>query len=113
MTVNSRAKGKNGELELAKFLREHGVTARRGRQYSGGDDSPDIVCALPGIHFECKRVERGALYDWLEQAKTDAGQKIPVVAHRRSRKDWVAILPLDDFLNFIVKPETTDGTEQN
>lgn len=97
--MNSRAKGKAGELELAKFLREHGVEARRGQQFSGGTDSPDVVTSLNGVHFECKRVEAGNPYDWLEQAKRDAGNgKIPVVAHRRSRQDWIAILPLEELL---------------
>ena len=33
--MNSRQKGKRGELELAKVLREHGYETRRGQQYSG------------------------------------------------------------------------------
>lgn len=100
---NSRRKGKVGELELAKFLRDHGIEAFRGVQYQGGKESPDVVTSLPGIHFECKRVESGNLYDWLEQAQNDAGDNIPIVAHRRSRKDWVAIMPLTDFLNFVYR----------
>lgn len=110
MPINSRTKGKTGELELAKLLREHGFEARRGQQFSGGTDSPDVVCdALPDIHLECKRVEAGSLYKWLEQAKCDAGpDKIPVVAHRRSREDWVAILPLSMFLEIIHRMRYAD-----
>lgn len=103
--MNSRAKGKNGELELADFLRGHGFDARRGQQFHGGGDSPDIVSARLGgvFHIECKRVEAGNLYQWLAQARGDAGDKVPVVMHRRSRQDWVAILPLEDFLNLVIK----------
>lgn len=102
--INSRNKGKVGELELAAFLSEHGYTAKRGQQFHGGADSPDVVCpTLDGIHIECKRVESGSLYKWLEQAKNDAGEgKVPVVMHRKSREDWVAILPLEDFLNLFL-----------
>lgn len=97
--MNSRAKGKNGELELAAALREFGYEARRGQQFKGGGDSPDIVCdGLADFHVECKRVESGNLYNWLDQAIRDAGGKTPVVMHRRSRKGWVAILRLEDFL---------------
>lgn len=100
--INSRNKGKVGELELAAFLRERGHEARRGQQFKGGAGSPDVVCdTLPGVHLECKRVEAGNLYNWLEQAISDAGGKIPVVAHRRNRKDWVAILPLADLLKLM------------
>ncbi len=104
--MNSRAKGKAGELELAIFLRDHGFTdARRGQQFKGGADSPDVV-GIPGVHLECKRVERGQLYDWLDQARRDAAEGcIPVVAHRRNRREWVAILPLDDFIALIAALE--------
>lgn len=102
MTINSRAKGKAGELELAAFFREHGIEARRGQQFSGGTDSPDIVLTgLTGYHIECKRCERGQLYDWLAQAIRDCGANLPVVFHRKSRKDWVAILRAEDFLKLV------------
>lgn len=96
--MNSKSKGKRGELELAAYMRERGITARRGQQYSGGGDSPDVVTSLNDVHFECKRVEAGNLYNWLEQAQRDAGDKLPVVAHKRNRKEWVAILPLEELL---------------
>jgi hypothetical protein len=84
--MNSRNKGKRGELEAAKFLASEGFPARRGQQFSGGTDSPDVVCeALPGIHFEVKRTEKGNPYDWVAQAERDAGHKIPVVLHRAQR----------------------------
>jgi hypothetical protein len=58
--MNSRNKGKRGELEAAKFLASEGFPARRGQQFSGGTDSPDVLCeALPRIHFEVKRTEKG------------------------------------------------------
>lgn len=101
--VNSNQKGKRGERELAEFFRNHGIEARRGQQFSGGSDSPDVVTGLNGIHFEVKRVEAGNLYNWLDQAKRDAGNNIPAVAHRRSDKPWVVILDLDDFLNYFTK----------
>jgi Holliday junction resolvase len=102
--INSKRKGKTGELELSAFLREHGFEeARRGVQYKGGEDSPDVV-GVPGCHLECKRAEKGNLYDWLEQAERDAkpGQ-IPIVAHRRNRKKWVAILSLEELLVLVLK----------
>src|ERR1700691_5038342 len=102
MTINSRQKGKVGELEIDEFLGEHGFPrARRGQQFSGLGDSPDVV-GVPGVHVEVKRVEKGTLYDWMAQAKRDAkAGNIPVVMHRRSRQDWVAILPLDEFLKMV------------
>jgi len=57
------------------------------------------VEGLPWLHVECKRTEKLALYDAIDQARRDAAEmQIPIVAHRRSRHRWVAILDLRDFL---------------
>jgi hypothetical protein len=82
--VNSRAKGCRGEREWRDMLREAGfLKARRGQQFSGGSDSPDVVCEeLPTIHFEVKRVEAGNPYNWHDQATADAGSKTPVGINR-------------------------------
>ena len=99
--INSRQKGAAGERELANYLKEHGYDARRGQQFAGGTDSPDVV-GLPGFHIECKRVEAGSLYTWLDQANQDCGwASVPIVIHRRSNRPWVVILGLDEFLNLI------------
>ena len=93
----SRNKGKVGERELAHELtRVLGVQARRGVQYQGGPNSPDVVTDIPGIHIECKRTERFRLYESLDQAVADAGTNLPVVMHRQNKKPWVAVVRLDD-----------------
>ena len=94
----SRNKGKRGERELATELaRVLGIEARRGVQFQGGPDSPDVMTSIPNVHFEGKRTERFRLYEALEQAVGDAGaEKIPVVCHRQNKKPWVVVLRLDD-----------------
>jgi Holliday junction resolvase len=98
MGIYSRNKGKVGERELAHELsRVLGVSARRGVQFQGSPDSPDVVTEIQDIHIECKRTERFRLYDALEQAIADSGAtKIPIVLHRQNKKPWVAIVRLDD-----------------
>lgn len=94
----SREKGKRGEREVANILRRHGYTnARRGQQFQGSPDSPDVI-GIPGVHMEVKRVESFHLWDSLEQSVGDAGSDIPVVAHRRNNSPWIAVLHLDDFI---------------
>lgn len=95
--VNSKQKGKRGELEFCTYLRERGIAARRGQQFSGSPDSPDVVSDLP-VHWEIKYTEKLRIYPAIEQAKADCGGVMPVVAHRASRKRWLAILDMDDFL---------------
>lgn len=106
--INSKKKGSRGELELSHFLSENGFEARRGQQFMGTPDSPDIICdklANMGFHIECKRVEAGNPYNWLEQAKRDAGHKIPVVMHRRNNKDWIVVMGLEDMLDLVYYKE--------
>ena len=79
--MNSRNKGATGERELAKVLRGYGYNCRRGQQYCGANGDADVV-GLPGLHIECKRVERLNLDDAMAQAKSDAREEeIPVVMH--------------------------------
>ncbi len=94
--INSREKGKRGEREAAKELqRVLGIEARRGQQFSGGDDSPDVVHSLPKVHFEIKRTEKLQLRKALEQATQDAGDLCPVILHRWNKGPWLAIVPLE------------------
>lgn len=99
--INSKKKGARGEREWAEWLRDHGHYARRGQQFSGGTDSPDVVTDMDGFHCEVKRVERLMLYDALEQAQDDADDKTPYVAHKKNRKDWVVIMNADDWIKLV------------
>lgn len=98
MAINSKAKGKAGELELAKILREHGYGARRGQQYCGADGSADVI-GLPYMHIECKRVEKLNLDIAMAQARSDAREgEIPCVMHRKNREQWKVTMLLDDWI---------------
>lgn len=120
--MNSREKGKRGELELAEYLREHGFEgARRGQQYCGANGDADVV-GLPGFHIECKRVERLNIHEAMLQSESDADiGEIPVVMHRKNHTDWLCTLPLSQFLRMasalyaygeIKKDMTPDNVEE-
>lgn len=89
----SKAKGKRGERECAAELSSLlGVPARRGVQYQGGPDSPDVVIDLP-IHVEAKRTERLVLWAAIEQAKADApAGTVPMVWHKCNKRNSVVIV---------------------
>ncbi len=90
-------KGKRGEREAAAEIRRlFGTEATRGRQFSGGPDSPDIVTGIEDVHFEVKRAESFQIYAAVEQATHDAAGQVPVVLHRKNNKPWLAIVPLDE-----------------
>ena len=103
--MNSRRKGKIGEREFASLLRVHGFDARRGQQFSGGADSPDVVSdALAWLHVEVKRVQNLNLTDACVQAEGDCGRGAPaghrkpwIVAHRRNRAPWLVTMRAETF----------------
>lgn len=96
--MNSREKGAAAERELANILKKHGYTARRGQQYSGANGDADVV-GIPGVHIECKRVERLNIHDAMNQAVRDARDgEIPVVIHRKNRTEWLVTMRLEDWL---------------
>lgn len=108
MTINSKQKGKKGELELVHELKEYGFETRRSVQYNGKeeDGQADLI-GLDGIHVECKRVEKLNIDGALEQAKRDNGTAnelpfcdriLPAVFHRRNNKQWKVTMYLDDWI---------------
>jgi len=100
--VNSRRKGKVGEREFASLLREHGFDARRGQQFSGSPESPDVVSdALAWLHVEVKRVQNLNLTDACAQAEGDCGGKPWIVAHRRNHAPWLITMRAEFFFRLL------------
>jgi len=98
MAVNSRRKGADGERELSAKLREYGFSCRRGQQFCGANGDADVI-GLPGVHIECKRVERLNIHEAVAQAVRDAKTgEIPAVFHRRNRTKWLVTVPMDEFM---------------
>ena len=96
--MNSRQKGKRGELEAARLLRDYGFEARRGQQFSGANGDPDVV-GLPGIHLEVKRVEKLNLEAAMQQSIRDAREnEIPIVMHRKNRGQWLVTMTFEDWM---------------
>jgi hypothetical protein len=108
--VNSRNKGKRGEREFAALLSEHGFHARRGQQFSGGADSPDVVSeALAWLHVEVKRAQNLNLTDACVQAEGDQTRsglngvkKLAwIVAHRRNHAPWLITMRAETFFQLL------------
>lgn len=96
--MNSRAKGKRGELSLVRKLREYGFEARRGQQFSGANGDADVI-GLPGIHIECKWVERLNVWDAMDQSRRDARDgEVPTVMHKRNGTGWLVTMDIDDWI---------------
>lgn len=99
MGGRSQRKGASGELELCKIFQEHGFDCSRGGSLSFGE-VPDLS-GLPGIHVECKRVERLNVQEAMDQAIRDSERMqdgVPALFHRRNRKPWLVTMRLEDWL---------------
>ena len=97
---SAQAKGRRAEIELAAYLREHGLTdAKPGNPLNYGKQ-PDIT-GISGLHIECKRHEKIELNKWYAQAAADAERMQdgkPVVIFRQNRRQWMIVLALEDFI---------------
>lgn len=110
MTINSRAKGKRGELEIAHLLREYGYDdARRTAQYCGNTGDASDVVGLPNIHIEVKRVEKLNIEKAMAQSSRDARDgEMPVVMHRKDRHPWLVTMSMGDFMEMYSKVNGND-----
>ena len=108
MTVNSKQKGKRGELAACKYLHSLGfLDAKRTAQYKGNDLAGDIEClkSLPYIHFEVKvgekvRIGTKAMDEACLQSIEDSEEegkprtKIPCVLWKQDNaRQWCATFP--------------------
>jgi Holliday junction resolvase len=101
MALNSKSKGKVGELELAKILQGYGYTVSRTNQFCGNTGEASDLVGLDNIHIECKRVERLDISKAMKQAENDAEkagkEEWPTVFHRKNGEGWYVTMRLDDW----------------
>lgn len=102
--MDSRAKGKRGELEACGALARIGLDCRRSVQYNGRAGTSDVVCEdAPKLHIEVKLTERLNPYAFMDQAIRDMHKlpHVPMVLCRSSYKPWLVILQLEDIPRFV------------
>ena len=100
--INSKRKGKDGELEVAHFFKDYGFNARRSQQFAGINNDADVV-DVPFLHLEVKRTESLHLDKAMKQSKRDArDNETPTVVHRKNRQKWRITMTLEDFMPFFM-----------
>ena len=112
--INSRRKGKTGELALVRKLKEYGYEVRRSQQYAGANNDADVV-GIDGLHIECKYTANGhgMCYDWVAQADRDSrDEEVAVVMHKKVSKEdrgnkWLVTMSIDDFIKIWQEYEAT------
>lgn len=89
--TNSRRKGKDGELEACKLLRQLGFpAARRMQQYCGKEGHADVA-GVPGLHLEVKRMRRVRIQNHLLGQAVDECKDgdLPCLLSREDGSEWV------------------------
>lgn len=96
--MNSRRKGRGGELEAAKLLKELGFDVEvMSPMQARTSLYPDVQAAYGPLKFavEVKRPKalRSLLYDALDQAGiASGGLAAPVVMVRADRRPWLVVM---------------------
>jgi Holliday junction resolvase len=104
MACNSRQKGKRGELELAKALKENfgWASARRSQQFCGDAGDSDLIAEeAPTLFIECKLVQNLNLHKAMDLAVEQAGGMTPAVFHRKDRTGWLVTVRIEDMKAFV------------
>lgn len=95
--INSRAKGRRGELALCTVLKSTWPDACPNLDQFGKQKMD--VLNTPGLHFQAKWQERLNIWAALDQALTEADPKdLPIVAFKRNRSPWFGALELDELI---------------
>ena len=97
--VNSKQKGKRGELEFCHYCMDRGYeNIERSQQYCGIKGDADVV-GIDGLHIEVKRVQKLNIDKAMNQSISDAKEdEMPIVAHRKDRDYWKVTMKAEDFL---------------
>ena len=107
--INSKSKGKRGELELVKVLKQLGFEARRTQQYSGAEGTSDVtIKGASRLHVECKYQALPNIQKAMQQADNDrSSDSIAVVCSRRvdrletERYEWLLTVKLVDLCELV------------
>lgn len=106
--ASSRRKGNAAEVEVVKALERAGWTAVTSRAARGGYQAGvDIISDFP-LAVEVKNQTRMDLPGWWRQAVDQAGDKLPIIVHKRVGKsqaeEWWATMDLQTLLKLIGAP---------
>lgn len=101
--INSRAKGKRGELIVAHMFQKWGYPAERGCQHDGMTGHADVV-KVPYLWVEVKWQQDLDIPAAMAQADRDSDAYmqehnegvVPVVIRKKNRQPWMVTMHLDD-----------------
>lgn len=100
--MNSRMKGKRGELEAVRALRAIGLEAERTVQHEGRGSAGDVRLFGCNAHLEVKLREQFTVYKHMQQAIRDCRPGgTPAVLLKQNRSPFLLMLQLSDWWRLV------------
>lgn len=100
--MNSKQKGKRGELYVVNKFKEYGYDCNRTAQFKGNTGRADDIEGIDYIHVEVKFVESLNISKAMEQAVRDclasSRQAFPAVFHKKNREDLLVTMQFSTWI---------------
>ena len=101
--INSKAKGKRGELFVVNKFKDRGYQCNRTAQFKGNTGRADDIEGIDYIHAEVKFVETLNLEKAMEQAMRDNfmsdRQAFPTVFHKKNNKPLMVTMLWENWID--------------
>ena len=102
MSINSKQKGKRGELTVVKKFKEYGYDCNRTAQFKGNTGRADDIEGIDYIHAEVKFVEKLNLMEAMNQAVRDSlasdRKAMPTVFHKKNYHELMVTMRFTDWI---------------
>ena len=100
--MNSKSKGKRGELYVVNKFKDYGFKCNRTAQFKGNTGRADDIEEIDYIHCEVKFVENLNISKAIGQAVRDSKESkreaFPTVFHKKSREDLLVTMRFEDWI---------------
>ena len=102
MSINSKRKGKKGELYVVNRFKEEGYDCNRTAQFKGNTGRADDIEGIDYIHAEVKFVEKLNLIEAMNQAVRDSlasdRKAMPTVFHKKNYHELMVTMRFTDWI---------------
>lgn len=112
---SAKAKGRKLQQDVVKLLHQYFPDLEDGdlRSTSMGAGGEDIIMSPRakksiGLSIECKSQKAIAVYNWLDQATSNAGMAVPVVVAKANNRKPIVIVDAEFFVKVLAERNLSD-----
>lgn len=101
--INSKAKGKRGELYVVNKFKDRGYQCNRTAQFKGNTGRADDIEGIKYIHAEVKFVEKLNISEAMAQAVRDTKESkrevFPTVFHKKNNGKLLVTMQFENWID--------------